>query len=363
MGNEELGAFYYAIGDYPSAFRAYSRMREYCTTPKHICELTIKLILTAVAQDNWLHVQSNIYKLTALSLAPSDAAAIHPIVLPLKGLALLASSEYSAAALAFLGTDPSYATLEPFTSISFPRAVISPNDIAIYGALLALATMSRAELTLDVLENADFRTFLELEPYLRRAVADFVSGKYTSCLKTLEAYRADYTLDVYLQRHVASIYALVRRKSMVAYFAPYSRVGFSTLATAFNVPSEDAMVAELGEMIRDGSLGDARLDLVERQLVAGTRDRRVEVGRGALEAAKKAERELRLRLWRLNMVEAGLVLKGKKEVKEGFSGGAREGLRSGDSGGRGGGAYGGGYGGGGGGGAFDRNAYGAPGRR
>lgn len=359
MGNEELGAFYYAIGDYPSAFRAYSRMREYCTTPKHICELTIKLILTAVAQDNWLHVQSNIYKLTALSLTPTDAASIHPIVLPLKGLALLASSEYSASAQAFLATDPSYATLDPFTNISFSRAVISPNDIAIYGALLALATMSRAELTLNVLENADFRTFLELEPYLRRAVADFVGGKYTSCLKTLEAYRADYTLDLYLQRHVAAIYALVRRKSMVAYFAPYSRVAFSTLAAAFGVKEEEAMVAELGEMIRDGSLGDARLDYVERQLVAGSRDRRVEVGRGALEAAKKAEKELRLRLWRINMVEAGLGLKGKKEPKEGgYGGGAREGLRSGD-GGRGGesGFLGGGAGG------FDRNAFGIPGRR
>jgi len=136
---------------------------------------------------------------------------------------------------------------------------------------------------------------------------------------------------------------------MVAYFAPYSRVAFSTLAAAFGVQSEEAMVAELGEMIRDGSLGDARLDYVERQLVAGSRDRRVELGRGAFEAAKKAEKELRLRLWKINMVEAGLGLKGKKEPKEGYGAGSREGLRSGD-GGRGGWNV-------------DRNAYGAIGRR
>jgi len=312
MGNEELGAFYYNIGDYASAFKAYSRMREYCTTPKHMCEMTLKLILTAIAQENWMHVQSNIYKLNSITLKPADAEKVTPIVEPLRGLAALASSTYSDAAVAFLNTDAGYATLEPMAGINFARTVISPNDIAIYGALLSLATMSRAELQTRVLENATFRSFLELEPHLRRAIVDFVSGKYTACLSTLEAYRADYLLDVYLQRHVGAIYSLIRRKSMVAYFAPFSRVSIATMATAF-ATTENEMTADLCDMIVSGSLQDARVDLVEMMLVERKTDERLEVTQRALQAAEEKEKELRLKLWNVNMREYGLEVKAPKD--------------------------------------------------
>merc|ERR1711939_1183957 len=33
MGNEDLGSHYYRIGDLVNASKAYSRMRDYCTTP------------------------------------------------------------------------------------------------------------------------------------------------------------------------------------------------------------------------------------------------------------------------------------------------------------------------------------------
>jgi 26S proteasome subunit RPN7 len=32
MGNEDLGSHYYRIGDLANAVKAYSRMRDYCTT-------------------------------------------------------------------------------------------------------------------------------------------------------------------------------------------------------------------------------------------------------------------------------------------------------------------------------------------
>lgn len=311
MGNEELGAFYYNIGDYASAFKAYSRMREYCTTPKHLCEMTLKLILTAIAQENWMHFQSNIYKLNSITLKPADAEKVAPIVSPLRGLAALASSTYTEAAVAFLSTDAGFATLEPMSGINFARSVISPNDVAIYGALLSLATMSRIELQTRVLENATFRSFLELEPHLRRAIVDFVSGKYTACLSTLEAYRADYLLDLYLQRHVGAIYSLIRRKSMVAYFAPFSRVSIATMAKAFDT-NEEVMTTELTDMIMAGSLQDARVDLVEMMLVERKTDKRLEVTQRALKAAEEKEKELRLKLWNVNMREYGLEIKAAK---------------------------------------------------
>lgn len=311
MGNEELGAFYYNIGDYSSAFKAYSRMREYCTTPKHLGEMTLKLILTSIALENWMHVQSNIYKLKSITLKPSDSEKVAPIISPLRGLAALASANYAEAAIAFLDTDAGFATLEPIAGVNFARTVISPNDIAIYGALLSLATMTRSELRTQVLENATFRSFLELEPHLRRAIVDFVSGKYTACLAILESYRADYLLDVYLQRHVAAVYSLIRRKSMIAYFVPFSRVSIATMATAFDT-TEDVLTAELTDMIVSGALRDARVDLVEGMLVERTADRRMEVVKRAVKVAEEKEKELRVKLWSVNCREYGLEVKAPK---------------------------------------------------
>jgi COP9 signalosome complex subunit 1 len=331
MGNEELGAFYYTTGLHNLAFKAYTRMREYCTTPKHILEMTLKLIMTSIAQDNWLSVSANLYKLSSLTLKPSDEATLSPVVQPLRGIANLASSDYTMAASAFLSTEASYATNPPVAGINFQRTVLSPNDIAIYGALCSLATMSRTELRTRVLENTAFRTFLELEPHLRRCIADFIGGKYTSCLKVLESYRADWTLDIYLQRHIDRLLGLVRRKMVVAYVAPFSRVSIAKLASAFSVTSdpitEEVMTVELVEMIRDGSLSSARIDAVEGVLVAREGEAgRVAVAKKALEVAGKTEKELKLRLWRTNLMEAGLEL---KQDKKDASGGKGMEMRSG----------------------------------
>jgi COP9 signalosome complex subunit 1 len=327
MGNEDIGAFYYTTGLHNAAFKAYTRMREYCTTPKHILDMTLKLILTSIAQDNWLSVSANLFKLSSLTLKPSDEATLVPILQPLRGLAALSSGDFCGAAHAFLHTEASYATNLPVAGITFQRAVVSPNDVAIYGALCSLATMSRVELTSNVLENTAFRTFLELEPHLRRCIADFIGGKYTSCLKVLESYRADWTLDLYLQRHVNRILALVRRKMVVAYVAPFSRVSIAKLAEAFSVTSdpitEEGMTVELVEMIREGTLHCARIDAVEGVLVSREGETgRVAVAKKALDVAAKTEKELRLRLWRTNLMEAGLELKQeKKEAGSGNSGG------------------------------------------
>lgn len=42
--------------------------------------------------------------------------------------------------------------------------VVAPEDIAVYGGLCALATFSREEMRLRVLDNASFKNFLDLVP-------------------------------------------------------------------------------------------------------------------------------------------------------------------------------------------------------
>ncbi|KAL9063990.1 MAG: hypothetical protein Q9157_008001 [Trypethelium eluteriae] len=226
MGSEDLGNFAYSTGDFASAAKAYTRMRDYATLPKHIAEMTLHQTLVALAQHQWMPAASHLTKLRTLhpSLAPADKPKFDHIGYALAGLAELAGRNYRDAAMLFLRADPQVFTAaagqpgsagEPVAGVVWPRAVLTPNDVAVYGGLSALASMSRAELQARVLDSSTFRSFLELEPHVRRAMAFFVNAKYAQCLSTLEAYRGDWLLDVYLQPLVGEMFAMVRQKCIL----------------------------------------------------------------------------------------------------------------------------------------------------
>jgi COP9 signalosome complex subunit 1 len=317
MGNEDLGNHYYSIGDLNNAVKAYSRMRDYCTTPAHIASTSFRMIQVAVEQGNWLAVQSQVHKIRNLQMKTDDAARNQPKTQVAMGLYQMCTGEYREAAASFLATDPSLTDTY--------NEVLSPNDVAIYGGLCALASMDRHELQTKVLENASFRNFLELEPHIRRAISFFCSSKYAQCLDILEAYRADYLLDIYLQAHVPNIYRRIRTKSIVQYFAPFSRVTldamaktFGTTATPHQVESasqsngstmqaqsiEDELISLIGKGILN-----AKIDLEARVLVAKESNVRADVHAEAQDMVKAYIREVHMRLLRMNAINAGLEIK------------------------------------------------------
>ncbi len=263
MGNEDLGAHYYNIGDMASAHRSYSRMREFCTLPKHIAEIAIKIILVAVAQRNWMLLHSQVQKIQQLNLKSEESAKLEPALDACHGLAHMSSHRYRDAAEFFLKTKPSYITLEPIGGVMFQREVLSANDVAVYGGLCALASMNRADLQSLVLAKSEFRQFLELEPHIRRAVSLFCSSKYAACLETLEAYRSDWLLDIYLQPLIGELFHLVRTKCIVQYLKPFSCVSLDEMTKAFAASSNGNIEEELVEMIQNRHL-EAKVDLVER---------------------------------------------------------------------------------------------------
>ncbi|KAI9806043.1 MAG: hypothetical protein M1833_004450 [Piccolia ochrophora] len=328
MGNEDLGSHYHSIGDLPSSYKAYARMREFCGSPKHISEMCQKLIWVSIEQGNWLAVQSNALKVRNLQLSPADVDETLPKLSAATGLAQLASKFYADAAESFLYTNPSLGS--SFTN------VLTPNDIAVYGGLCALASMDRGQLQKEVLDNTSFRNFLELEPHIRRAIGAFCAGKYSTCLGILEAYRADYLLDLHLARHVPDLYAAVRAKSIVQYFIPFSRVTLASMATAF-ATSEAAIENELIGMIERGQL-DARIDTQNRLLTTTSSNLRASVHHDALRTAHSYERTARQRLMRMNIAAAGLDVKppphkgpGSKEGDYGMAGGLLAGKGPGGS--------------------------------
>ncbi|EXJ78303.1 hypothetical protein A1O3_09464 [Capronia epimyces CBS 606.96] len=319
MGNEDLGNHYYTIGDLNNAVKAYSRMRDYCTTATHIASTAFRIIAVAIEQKNWLAVQSQVHKIRNLQMKPDDMTKNQPKTFAAMGLQQMSTGEYYDAAISFLNTDASLG--DSYSD------VVTSNDIAVYGGLCALASMSRSDLQIKVLENANFRNYLELEPHIRRAINFFCASKYSQCLDILESHRPDYLLDIYLQPLVADIYKRIRTKSIVQYFVPFSKVTLASMEKMFGNPSttqggvrspsaRQKFLDEIMVLIEERKL-DARIDMDHGVLEAVQHNPRAEAQKAALDIVDGFVREARMKLLRLQALNAGLEVKvplSKKKV-------------------------------------------------
>ncbi|KAF7557358.1 hypothetical protein G7046_g6051 [Stylonectria norvegica] len=308
MGNEDLGRHYEKIGHLSEAVEAYSRMRLDVTTTKHILDCGVHLVNVSLERREWNMAITNLGKITGVQGNDDDKNTLGYTKI-VSGIALMGMGNFQDAAKSFLQTDFNVAATE-YSHIA------SPNDVAIYGGLLALATMQRKDLQTRVLDNQSFRTFLEHEPHIRKAISLFVNGRYSSCLSILESVRSDYLLDIYLQKHIPEIYSRIRSKCIVQYFVPFSVVTLASLDSAF-APQGGSIEDELVIMIRKGTL-KARIDAKNKLLVAVQPDPRLEMQKRALEVSRIYEEEAKERLRRMSIMAAKLeVLPSKKsEIDE-----------------------------------------------
>src|ERR1700743_203347 len=98
MGNEDLGNHFLAIGSYVEAAKAYSRMREFCTTTKHLLEMNLKLLYIAVLQQNWPAAMSSRAKVPPQPARDDATAAqaVDAVLTAVAGLAHLNLGQYRA---------------------------------------------------------------------------------------------------------------------------------------------------------------------------------------------------------------------------------------------------------------------------
>ena len=308
MGNEDLGHHYYRIGDLTAASKAFARMRDYCTTNSQVASMYFSNIIIASDLGNWMTLQSNFQRLKSHPFKKEEEAKSKAKMWAAMGLSQLALGSYYQAALTFIDTEPSLGD-------SF-KEVISPNDVAVYGGLCALASMDRNELLTRVLDNKSFRTYLELEPHIRRAISFFCSSKFRLCFDILEEYLSDYLLDLYLHKRVRELYSRIRIKAMQQYVIPYSRVTLAGMAEVFSpdqpitnaagtTDMSSPFITELISHIHDGVL-DARIDMDKGVLVAKQTDLRSEVQQKAIDSAREYADAAHLQLLRIGVLNAGL---------------------------------------------------------
>ncbi|KAK2070613.1 hypothetical protein P8C59_005092 [Phyllachora maydis] len=296
IGHEELGKHLESIGDLDGAADAYGKMRPDVSTPKHLVDVHRHIVSVAIQRREWGTVAANVTKMQGQQ-SSDDEKHIQPYMRIAMGLCLLGQGKFDEAACHFLEPNPTI----PQTTWS---DLASPNDVATYGGLLALASMDRANLQAKLLDNSSFRNFLEAEPQIRRAITQFVNGRYSQCIATLESYRADCLLDIHLHKHVPKIYSEIRVKCIVQYLVPFSCVTLDKMRENFGRPGE-AIEEELAAMIEAGSV-DVRINLTDKFITKTSTSVRAKTQTAALETIKNYEKEAIDRLRRMSLMSADL---------------------------------------------------------
>ncbi|KAM0721472.1 hypothetical protein Q7P37_002396 [Cladosporium fusiforme] len=322
-----------------AAYAAFGKMRDVCTAPTHVASMTLRLQLTAIIQAvaaqqmghaatlHYNAVISNANRLRSSGVKEEEMTKLMPISHAATGVSCMSNGNYIDAAENFLAVAFDLTTNGAVHGFDFTHAVASANDIAIYGGLTALATLSREQLSTRVL-GGSFRAFLELEPHMRKAISLFTTAKYRACLDTLQRYYSDWNLDVFLGNgigsgrgsHVDILFARIREKSITSHLSSYSQISLTSLAETFPPPPtstaatpEAALEKEITNLIQSSAL-PFRLDVVNGTLVAPTTDPRTKTHADASATADEVERTLLLRLHRVNIALAGLEVVPEKKA-------------------------------------------------
>ncbi|XXG76081.1 hypothetical protein AAC387_Pa08g0508 [Persea americana] len=291
MGYNDFGDFYYAHGLLAEAFKSYVRTRDYCTTSKHIVQMCLNVILVSIEMGQFVHVTNYVSK------AEQTPEVLDPVtVAKLKcaaGLAHLDAKKYKLAARKFLETGP-----ELGNNYS---EVIAPQDVATYGGLCALACFDRTELKNKVIDNINFRNFLELVPEVRELINDFYASRYASCLEYLENLKGNLLLDIHLHDHVETLYGQIRHKAIIQYTNPFISVDLHTMAGAFKT-TVAGLEKELEALITDNQI-QARIDSHNKILYARHADQRNATFQRVLQTGIQFDRDVRAMLLRASLVK------------------------------------------------------------
>lgn len=307
MGNEDLGKHLESIGDLNGAAEAYARMRPDVSTQKQIVDVGKHLVRVSLQRREWAMVNAHLAKMGGMQ-GQEEEKLLQPYMKITQGIAYMGQELWLEAAKCFLEADSSIAS-------TTYQEIASANDVAVYGGLLALVSMDRKELQRAVLDNSTFRTFLELEPHIRRAITQFVNGRYSACIATLEAHRPDHLLDIYLQKHIPKIYGKIRFKCIVQYLIPFSCVTLDTMEKAFGSPDLPTSIEdELVELIRDGSYGNARINSIDKLVTILSTNTRDDAHVRALNNTRNYEKQALDKLRRMSLAAADLELKGQKRA-------------------------------------------------
>lgn len=139
--------------------------------------------------------------------------------------------------------------------------VISPEDIALYGTLSALASLGRNQIQ----RLLDSQGVLELVPQLRDALQFYCRADYPGCLRILQQIYPSLQLDMLLSEHLEGLSETILHKCCIEYLRPYRKVNLIQMARIFSLDAQ-LLVSMLAKLIGNGRIPNARIDCVTQTL-------------------------------------------------------------------------------------------------
>lgn len=298
MAHGDIAEHHYSSGNLLAAARAYSRMRDYCTTSKQILDMYMSNIQVSIEMSDFTAAANYVAKIRALTDCKEKEELV-PKINVVEGLVALANAKYKDAAKAFLEVPASL-------GIGYSH-VASMNDIAWYVVLCALASFSRTELVNSLVKNADFAPVLELDPLLREMLFMFLDSRYSELFTLLQKQQCVLETDIYLINVLEEIYRHIRQHCILQYFTPYTTIELSKMATAFNT-DPTSLQQELKCMVENGTL-KGRLDTAKGRLVACKTNPRINVLNNVIRTTTQYEQTAKLLLLRANLTQVGLEVR------------------------------------------------------
>lgn len=308
MSLNDLGMHFIATGNFAEARRNFQKTAQHKTNEAHTFDRDMKLITVDLASGSLASltsVVSSARRCAEASANPVTAARLSVYA----GLGHLATNNLRAAALAFAEVTGDFG---PGTCEE-----VSPQDVALYGTLCGLATLSRADLKKKIVDSASFRQLLELVPSMREAAMDFLGSRYASCFGHLNRLAAHLRLDPFVHGVLSALLNDVSRKALVQYATPFLSVDLNRMAAAFDRPLE-LLERQVAELIADGQL-HCRIDSHTKLLYARQDDERASTFASALAMGEAYERNAKAMLLRVNLLRSGFVLRAPSASRARFS--------------------------------------------
>eukprot|EP01091_Cochliopodium_minus_P012347 TRINITY_DN371_c0_g1_i1.p1 TRINITY_DN371_c0_g1~~TRINITY_DN371_c0_g1_i1.p1 ORF type:complete len:431 (+),score=135.91 TRINITY_DN371_c0_g1_i1:253-1545(+) len=302
--HNKMGEHYYDRGELNSALKCYVRTRDYCTTPQHVIEMCLNVIKVNIEMNNFAHVLNYVGKAEQNpgDIDPATRGKLNVCA----GLANLENKKYKDAARKFLNVSKEL-------SGNFSH-VISERDIGLFACLCGLAEFGRDELRTNILENIDFKYYLDLVPQMQQVISDFYNSKYSTSLATLEKIRGDFEVDLHLNSHVPKLYEKIRAKAIIQYFSPYSSVDLNLMSENFNTTPEK-LEKELADMIVSDII-QARIDSQNKVLYAKQVDQRTATFAQSLSTGNNFQQNMKDMLLKMNLIENDFVVKPNKKMQD-----------------------------------------------
>ncbi|KAI0772937.1 G protein pathway suppressor 1 [Trametes elegans] len=328
MAHRDLGDFYRSVGEHNSALKHYTKSREFCTTSQHVLDMCMSVIELLMEQRNYSHIATYVFKaeaaLESASItrgptgpeAPAGSAQankekrnaerekVQTKLDVATALSHLGQGNYEKAATTFLKVGPAKA-LEEWTG-----KLLVPGDIAIYATLCALATFPRPAIRTQILDNDIFGMYIEQEPYVRELLESYMNNRFKNVLDLLERYSTRHYIDIHLFHHVTKLTDLIRSKSLVLYFQPFSSIKLERMGQAFGW-SVDELEHQVVALIQSGEI-QARVDRQNKVLKAKETDQRAALFARAIKSGEAMQAANRKLLLRMRLQQADLIVKPPK---------------------------------------------------